>query len=382
MLSDPSLPEFHPAESHDSPSGMVRRGFLRSLGLAALGGGLCIGRSPGTLSPGYTPPAEIASSSQNGILPLSSVIKQRGLTADADPFGGEIPEMKDQIMEAVETIEKLYKRRGALIGLSTGIKNFDWLTNGLHPGELIVVASRPSMGKTALALNIAGHVAVTGKHPVAIFSLELTSQQVVHRMLCSLAKVNLEKVSSGFLSERDFPNLVTAASRLAGSQVYIDDTARLDLDALCAKARYLKRVHDVQLIVIDHLQLLRSANPRRRNNRRVKAGEVCSGVKALAKELKIPIITLAQLNRRPEARHGGMPRLSDLRGASSIEQHADLVGLLVRPEYYADDEDDREQLSGEAELIIAKHRNGPVGEVRLRFLKEFARFEDRESIIG
>ena len=170
-----------------------------------------------------------------------------------------------------------------------------------------------------------------------------------------------------------------AASRLAGSQVYIDDTARLDIDALWGKARYLKRVHDVQLIVIDHLQLLRPANRRGRDNRRVKAVEVCSEVKALAKELEIPIITLAQLNRRPEARHGGIPRLGDLRGASSIEQHADLVGLLVRPEYYADDEDNREQLNGEAELIIAKHRNGPVGEVRLKFREEFARFEDRDD---
>ena len=204
MPSDPSSNESNPAESNDSSSGMVRRGFLRSLGLVALGGSWCLGQRPTALSPAGTPSAEILSGRQNETLPLPKMTETCGLTVGDDPFGGELPEMKDQILEAVETIEKLYQRRGALTGLPTGLKDFDLLTNGLHQGELIVIASRPSMGKTALALNIAGHVAVTGKHPVAIFSLELTSQQIVQRMLCSLAKVHLEKISSGLFSERDF----------------------------------------------------------------------------------------------------------------------------------------------------------------------------------
>ena len=289
----------------------------------------------------------------------------------------EVPKMKDQVMQAIETIEQLYDRKGAITGLPTGFSEIDRMTSGLHGAEMIVIAARPSMGKTAFAMNIAEHVAINAKHPVAIFSLEMSSQQLVQRLLCSRAKVNLQKIRDGFLSERDFPNLTNAASKLADSEIYIDDTSGLSILELRAKSRRLKQKHNIELIVIDYLQLLRSPSKRGQENRQIEIAEISSGIKALAKELNIPIIVLAQLNRNPEARAGGKPRLSDLRESGSIEQDADLVGLLVRSEYYAEDEEAKEETRGEAELIIAKQRNGPVGEVKLTFLKEYTRFEDR-----
>ena len=245
------------------------------------------------------------------------------------------------------------------------------------PGTHNFVANDVCVHNTAFAMNIAEHVAIEKKHPVAIFSLEMSSQQLVQRLLCSRARVNLQKVRDGFLSERDFPNLTNAASKLADSEIFIDDTSGLSILELRAKARRMKQKNNIQLIVIDYLQLLRSPSKRAQDNRQLEIAEISSGLKALAKELDIPIIVLAQLNRNPEARAGGKPRLSDLRESGSIEQDADLVGLLVRSEYYAEDEEAKEETRGEAELIIAKQRNGPVGEVKLTFLKEYTRFEDR-----
>lgn len=292
-------------------------------------------------------------------------------------FKGRLPTMKDQVMEAIEAIEVLYERKGGITGISTGFSELDRLTSGLHPGEMIVIAARPSMGKTALAMNIAEHVAINEKLPLAVFSLEMSSQQLIQRLLCSRARVNLQKVRDGFLSDRDFPSLTSAASKLAEAQIYIDDSPGLSILELRAKARRLRAKQEIQLIVVDYLQLLRSTTRRAQDNRQLEISEISAGLKGLAKELKIPIIVLAQLNRQPEARTGGKPRLSDLRESGSIEQDADLVGLLVRPEIYEEDEDARAEKAGEAELIIAKQRNGPVGEIALTFLKEFTRFEDR-----
>ena len=366
-------------EGRGSSSNMPRRGFLHSLGLAALGSWFLGGRSaarPGSISPlGVND----RSSSRSDLLSFSGPRRDGVGNGRAEEI---IPEMKDRVLDAIEGAERLYERRGALTGLPTGLSNFDRMTDGLHPAEMIVIASRPSMGKTALSLTIADHVAVVNKHPVAIFSLELTGQQIVQRLLCSRAKVNRRNLSNGFLSERDFPNLATAATKLADSQIYIDDTARLSIEALRVKATRLKQVHDIRLIVIDSLPLLRLENRCARMSRGEEITEVCFEIKTLAKELRVPVIALAQLNRRPEARPGGIPWLSDLRAASGIERHADLVGLLLRPEYYADDEDAREQLAGAAELIIAKQQNGSVGEVRLKFCKEFARFEDQPDGSG
>jgi len=314
---------------------------------------------------------------QDEVNNLLDEVEQRIFAVGEDRFKGQMLTMKDQVMEAIEAIEKLYERKGGITGISTGFVEFDRMTSGLHPSEMIVIAARPSMGKTALAMNIAEHVAIESKLPVGVFSLEMSSQQLVQRLLCSRARVNLQKVRDGFLAERDFPSLTTAASKLAEAKIFIDDSAGLSILELRAKARRLKAQQNVELLIIDYLQLLRSPSRRAQDNRQLEISEISAGIKGLAKELKIPIIVVAQLNRQPEARTGGKPRLSDLRESGSIEQDADLVGLLVRPEIYEEDEEARAEKAGEAELIIAKQRNGPVGEIPLTFLKEFTRFEDR-----
>jgi replicative DNA helicase len=308
---------------------------------------------------------------------LLDEVEQKIFAVGEDRFKGQMLSMKDQVMEAIESIEKLYERKGGITGISTGFVEFDRMTSGMHPSEMIVIAARPSMGKTALAMNIAEHVAINENLSVGVFSLEMSSQQLVQRLLCSRARVNLQKVRDGFLGERDFPSLTAAASKLAEARIFIDDSASLTILELRAKARRLKAQQDVQLIIVDYLQLLRSTSRRAQDNRQLEISEISAGLKGLAKELKIPLIVVAQLNRQPEARSGGKPRLSDLRESGSIEQDADLVGLLVRPEIYEEDEEARAEKAGEAELIIAKQRNGPVGEIPLTFLKEFTRFEDR-----
>jgi len=288
--------------------------------------------------------------------------------------------MKEHVMAAISSIQDLYERRGGITGLPTGLADLDKMTDGLHAAEMIVIAARPSMGKTALAMNIAEHIAVDLRKAVAVFSLEMSSQQLVQRLLCSRAKVNLGRVRDGFLSERDFPALTAAASRLAESKMFIDDTPGLSILELRAKARRLKSQHNIEAIFIDYLQLLRSTSRRAQDNRQLEIAEISSGLKALAKELALPIVVLAQLNRNPEQRSGdskGRPRLSDLRESGSIEQDADLVGLLVRDAYYADNDEEKQQVGDRATLIIAKQRNGPVGDVPLTFLNEFTRFETR-----
>jgi len=296
--------------------------------------------------------------------------------SDARVRVGVMP-MKDAVLEAMTSIEKLYQSKGQVVGLSTGFIRLDEMTTGLHPGEMFVVAARPSMGKTALAMNVAEHVAVEEGKGVGIFSLEMTSTQLVERLLCSVARVNPKKVRDGFMPHQQFTQLTAAASRLATCPMYIDDTPSISILELRAKARRMKATNDIQLIVIDYLQLLRSPSRRAQDNRQLEIAEISAGIKALAKELQIPIIVLAQLNRQPDARGGGRPRMSDLRESGSIEQDADVIGLLVRAEVYADDDDEKASKAGEAELIIAKQRNGPVGDVKLTFLKEFTRFETR-----
>ena len=314
---------------------------------------------------------------QDEVDSLLDEVEQKIFEVGEDRFKGQMLSMKDHAMQAIETIEKLYERKGSITGISTGFVEFDRMTSGLHPSEMVVIAARPSMGKTALAMNIAEYVAISEKLPVAVFSLEMSSQQLVQRMLCSRARVNLQRVRDGFLGERDFPSLTAAASKLAEAKIFIDDSASLSILELRAKARRLKAQQDVQLLIIDYLQLLRSTSRRAQDNRQLEISEISAGLKALAKELKIPVIVVAQLNRQPEQRSGGKPRLSDLRESGSIEQDADLVGLLVRPEMYEEDEEARVEKAGEAELIIAKQRNGPVGEIPLTFLKEYTRFETR-----
>ena len=318
---------------------------------------------------------------QSEIEPLLDDAEKEIFAITGEHVKTELVPTKDLVMETIEQIEKLYEKRGSVTGLSTGFKELDRMTSGLHAAEMIVIAARPSMGKTALAMNIAEHVSMDFGKPVAVFSLEMSSQQLVLRLLCSRARVDLQSVRNGFLTDRDFPKLTTAASELAAAKMFIDDTPGLTITELRAKSRRMKSQYDIQLIVIDYLQLLRSMSRRAQDNRQLEISEISGGIKALAKELNLPIIVIAQLNRQPDARanQGGRPRLSDLRESGSIEQDADLVGLLVRSDYYDTDEDAKNEAASEAELIIAKQRNGPTGDVLLTFLKKYTRFEARES---
>src|ERR671923_438795 len=239
---------------------------------------------------------------------LLDEVEQKIFAVGEDRFKGQLLSMKDHAMQAIETIEKLYERKGSITGISTGFVEFDRMTSGLHPSEMIVIAARPSMGKTALAMNIAEYVAINEKLPVGVFSLEMSSQQLVQRLLCSRARVNLQRVRDGFLGERDFPSLTAAASKLAEAKIFIDDSASLSILELRAKARRLKAQQDVQLLIIDYLQLLRSTSRRAQDNRQLEISEISAGIKGLAKELKIPVIVVAQLNRQPEQRSIAPPR--------------------------------------------------------------------------
>jgi len=319
---------------------------------------------------------------QGDVKALIDDVEKQVFTVAEDRVRGDLPEIKDHVNAALDAIELLYKNRGQVTGVPTGYKQLDNLTNGLHPSEMIVIAARPSMGKTALAMNIAEHVAVDKQIPVAVFSLEMSSQQLATRLLCSRARVNLHHIRNGIMPKNAQQELFKAVTEYSASKMVIDDTAGLSINELRAKSRRLMDKHGLGLIVIDYLQLLKSPSKRGQENRQIEIAEISNGIKALAKELTIPIIVLAQLNRKSEDRGDGKPRISDLRESGSIEQDADVVGLLYRSAYYAKDDEEKSEKGGEAELIIAKQRNGPTGEVPLTFLSEFTRFESRDLSHG
>jgi replicative DNA helicase len=292
--------------------------------------------------------------------------------------------VKDLVKKAINTIEDFHQRQGLLTGVGTGFSDLDKMTSGLHAGEMIVIAARPSMGKTSLAMNIAEHVTIEQKLPVGVFSLEMTAESLVLRMLCSRSRVNLRNVREGFLAERDFPKLTGAAGKLASAPLFIDDSAGLSILQLRAKARRLALQHGIKLFVIDYLQLLHSTS-RRADNRQQEIADISGGLKALAKELNVPVVVLSQLNREPEKREGGAkPRLSDLRESGAIEQDADVVGLLYKPGKSGGEDDDgnvsEEQDAEKVNLLIAKQRNGPTGDVELTFLRSYTRFESAAKV--
>jgi replicative DNA helicase len=290
--------------------------------------------------------------------------------------------IKDLVKKAIGTIEDFHQRQGTLTGIPTGFSDLDKMTNGLHGGEMVVIAARPSMGKTSLAMNIAEHVALEAKLPVGVFSLEMTAESLVLRMLCSRSRVNLRNVREGFLAERDFPKLTGAAGKLAGSPLFIDDSSGLSILQLRAKARRMQQQYHIKLFVIDYLQLLHST-ARRAENRQQEIADISSGIKALAKELNVPIIVLSQLNRELEREKNRKPRMSDLRESGSIEQDADLVGLLYKPNVDDDENGAAGPVAEEAvavNLLIAKQRNGPTGDVNLTFLRSYTRFENAAKV--
>lgn len=293
--------------------------------------------------------------------------------------------IKQLVNNAITTIEQFHARQGQLSGIATGFTDLDKMTSGLHGGEMVVIAARPSLGKTSLAMNIAEHAAVDQKLPVGVFSLEMTAESLVLRMLCSRARVNLRNIRDGFLAEQDFVKLTTSAGLLARAPLFIDDTSGLSILQLRAKARRLQQQHGIKLFVVDYLQLLHST-ARRAENRQQEIADISSGIKALAKELKVPIIVLSQLNRDFEKDKSRKPNLADLRESGSIEQDADLVGLLYR----ADPEDptkrresDDDALSQDVvpiNLLVAKQRNGPTGDVHLVFRRSLTRFENAAKV--
>lgn len=288
----------------------------------------------------------------------------------ANKIEGKTLSIKDVIKSSIETIDNLYQRKENITGLATGIHDFDVITAGLQKSDLIVVAGRPSMGKSAFVGCIAEHVAVVEKAPIAFFSIEMAKEQLVQRMLCSHARVDSHKVRTGFLSQSDWPKLVNAAGKLSGTRIYIDDTPSISALELRAKARRMKAQHDISLIIVDYLQLMQGAGGI--ENRQQEISEISRSLKALARELKVPLIAVSQLSRAVEQRSDRRPQLSDLRESGAIEQDADVVVLLLREEYYNPTEENK----GIAEVIIAKQRNGPVGAMKLAFLNEYARFED------
>ena len=278
--------------------------------------------------------------------------------------------IKEVIKGSIETIDSLYQRKVHVTGLSTGFEDFDAMTAGLQPADLIVLAGRPSMGKSSFATCIVEHVGLVEKKPVAIFSLEMSKEHLVHRMLCSHARVDIQKARSGFLSEADWPRLASGAGRLSEAQIFIDDSPAISALTLRARARRLKSRFDIQLIILDYLQLMQGSI--QSENRQQEISEISRSLKALARELNIPLVAVSQLSRAPERRENYRPRLSDLRESGAIEQDADLVALLFREDYYNPTEENK----GVTEMIIAKQRNGPIGSVYLTFLKEYARFEN------
>ena len=283
--------------------------------------------------------------------------------------------MKESVFKAVEKIEYMFENRGKVTGLPFGFRDLDKKTNGMHPGQLIIIAARPGMGKTSFAMNVAENVAVEQGKPCAIFSLEMGTDELITRMLFSRARVDAQKFRDGIPEKSFFPKLMNAADELSGCKMFIDDTPGISILEMRAKARRLKR-EGIEMIVVDYLQLMRSTSKRGQENRQIEISEISAGLKGLAKELSIPIIVLAQLNRGPENRSGGQPRLSDLRESGSIEQDADLVGLLMRAERYEDDPEERTELEGKATFIIAKQRSGPTGEIPLTFIGSQTRFAD------
>ncbi|MDD5691672.1 MAG: replicative DNA helicase [Candidatus Omnitrophica bacterium] len=279
--------------------------------------------------------------------------------------------LKEIVKDSIETIDRLYQNKAHVTGIPTGYVDFDIKTAGLQPSDLIIIAGRPSMGKSAFALGIAEYAGVIEKVPTAVFSLEMSKEQLVQRMLCSHARVDAHKVRTGYLATSDWPRLTAAAGKLSEAPIYIDDTPAISVMELRAKARRLKSHHGIKLIILDYMQLMRGS-AMNMESRQQEISEISRSLKALARELNVPVIAISQLSRAVESRTDHRPQLSDLRESGAIEQDADVVVLILREEYYNPSPDNQ----GVAEAIIAKQRNGPVGSMKLAFIKEFTRFDN------
>lgn len=309
---------------------------------------------------GYQPAEEAASlleEAERMILELSQRRTKEGFSS-----------MRTILLATFEKIEHLYANKGNLTGVPSYFRELDHMTSGWQPADLVIIAARPSMGKTALVLNMAQNAAVRAKIPVALFSLEMSKEQLVQRMLCSEAMVDQQRVRTGELLDTDWPKLTRAVGPLSESPIFIDDTVGISLAELRSKARRLKMEQGLGLIVIDYLQLMTVG--RKAESRQQEVAQISRGLKGIARELKVPVIALSQLNRGVEQRQDKRPVMSDLLESGAIEADADVISFIYRDEYYHPESDKK----GIAEIIVAKHRNGPVGTVELGYLKEYTKF--------
>jgi replicative DNA helicase len=284
--------------------------------------------------------------------------------------------MSTIVPRAFQRIETLFERKEHVTGIATGFGDLDNMTAGLQPSDLIVLAGRPSMGKTALAMNMVQHAAIIDKTPVAVFSLEMSMEQLALRMLCSLGRIDSQRIRTGHLRQRDWPNLTRATGMLSEAPIFIDDTPAMTVLEMRAKARRLKSEFDLGLVVVDYLQLMKGRS--NIENRAQEISEISRSLKAMAKELEVPVIALSQLNRSLESRPDKRPKLADLRESGAIEQDADVIVFIYRDEVYKPAPDNPNR--GIAEIIIGKQRNGPIGTVKLTFLAEYTTFETYSSM--
>lgn len=294
--------------------------------------------------------------------------------ADTKQRGSGPVSIASLLSKATERLDQLYQSKGALTGLSTGFADFDKMTSGLQAGDMVVIAGRPSMGKTSFAMNIAEYAAIKQEKPVLVFSMEMPAEQLALRMISSLGRLDQHKVRTGQLGDSDWPRVTSAVSVLTESKMYIDDTPALSPLELRTRARRVARKHNgLSLIVIDYLQLMTS--PAERENRTNEISEISRALKGIAKEFNVPVIALSQLNRGLEQRTDKRPVMSDLRESGAIEQDADVIAFIYRDEVYHEDSPHK----GSAEIIIRKQRNGPIGDFRLTFLGQYTRFENHAA---
>ena len=306
---------------------------------------------------------EVLDKAEERILEISEIGHRRGAFQPLNAL----------LSKAVDRIDELFRSESPLTGVPTGFTDLDNMTSGLQGGDLVIIAGRPSMGKTSLAMNIAENAAVGHKIPVAIFSLEMPGSQLAMRMMASLGRINAHRVRTGKLDDDDWPRLTSAVSLLNDAPIFIDDSAGLTPMELRARARRLKREHGLGMIIVDYLQLMQSTETE--ENRATEISNITRSLKGLAKELEVPLIAMSQLNRSVESRTDKRPVMSDLRESGAIEQDADVILFIYRDEVYNKDSQDK----GTADVIIGKQRNGPIGEVRLTFLGEYTRFENYTS---
>jgi replicative DNA helicase len=319
----------------------------------------------------YDAPDEVAT--------LLDTVEARILAIREGSETNRAPTIRQSVDQVLDQFQALLAGEKGAQGLSTGYEMLDRMSGGLKPGEMFVIAARPSMGKTSLMMNIVEHVCVDLAKPGMVFSCEMSAFQIVQRLVFSRAKFALSQLSRGYTPNKgDLQRIQRASLDIGNAKMFIDDTPGITINELRAKARRKKRDENIQFIAIDYLQLMKSRTKQAENSREREIAEISAGIKGLAKELELPIIILAQLNRGPEGRTGkniGVPRMSDLRESGSIEQDADMVGLLYRTAYYAEDAEEKEAEAGKAELVLAKNRNGETGHIPLTFIADLMRFE-------